>query len=68
VVDFFCPDARLIVEVDGGHHGEHNARDAARTAWLQRHGYRVIRFWNSDVLARTDDVLATILAALNGTE
>jgi very-short-patch-repair endonuclease len=67
VVDFFCADARLVVEVDGGQHGEHSARDAARTGWLERRGYRVIRFWNSDVLARTDDVLATILAALNGT-
>jgi len=68
VVDFFCPEARLIVEVDGGQHGEHNARDAARTEWLERRGYRVIRFWNNDALARTDDVLATIFVALESTD
>jgi very-short-patch-repair endonuclease len=63
IVDFFCPEARLIIEVDGGQHGEDNERDAARTEWLERSGYRVMRFWNNDVLARTDDVLATILDA-----
>jgi very-short-patch-repair endonuclease len=65
VVDFFCPLVRLIVEVDGGQHGEDNARDAVRTAWLERRGYRVMRFWNNDVLANTEDVLATILETVH---
>jgi very-short-patch-repair endonuclease len=60
LVDFLCIEHRLIVEVDGSQHNEEV--DANRTAYLQKSGYRVIRFWNNDVLARTQDVLATILA------
>ena len=63
VVDFFCPEAKLIIEVDGGQHGE-SATDEHRTRWLEAHGYRVIRFWNNDVLANTEGVLLTILEAL----
>ncbi len=63
VVDFFCPDAKLIVEVDGGQHAE-SASDVVRTRWLEAHGYRVIRFWNNDVLANTEGVLLSILEAL----
>ncbi len=63
VVDFFCPDARLIVEVDGGQHAE-SASDVVRTRWLEAQGYRVIRFWNNDVLANTEGVLLSILDAL----
>jgi very-short-patch-repair endonuclease len=46
VVDFFCPGRRLIIELDGGHHNEDAtaARDSERQAWLEREGYRVIRF------------------------
>jgi len=50
IVDFVCLPARLIIEVDGGQHAEQVARDEARTAWLESQGFRVIRFWNSDVL------------------
>jgi lysyl-tRNA synthetase class 2 len=64
IVDFFCPEARLIVEVDGGQHSDDNVRDAIRTEWLEKRGYRVIRFWNKDVLAQTEDVLASTLEAL----
>ena len=61
VVDFFCAEARLIVEVDGGQHAD----DAeARTHWLEARGYRVIRFWNNDVLANTEGMLRMILDAL----
>ena len=65
IVDFFCPEARLIVEVDGGQHGVENLGDAIRTEWLEKPGYRVVRVWNKDLLAQTEDVLASILAALN---
>jgi adenine-specific DNA-methyltransferase len=59
VVDFLCAEKRLIVEVDGGQHTPEV--DAARTARLEALGYRVIRFWNNDVLGNTDGVLETIL-------
>jgi very-short-patch-repair endonuclease len=61
VVDFVCFDRRLVIEVDGGQHGVQ--RDATRTAYLQSCGFRVLRFWNPEVLPRLEDVLATILAA-----
>jgi len=63
VIDFFCPDAKLIVEVDGGQHAE-SASDVLRTRWLVAQGYRVIRFWNNDVLGNTEGVLLSILDAL----
>jgi very-short-patch-repair endonuclease len=62
VADFACVEARLIVEVDGGQHAA--ATDAARTRWLALHGWRVLRFWNNDVLANTDGVLLSIAQAL----
>ena len=67
VADFCCLGARLIVEVDGGHHGfEANlARDAKRDAYLAQQGFRVMRFPNADVVRRIDDVLDTIRAALH---
>ena len=61
VVDFFCAEAKLVVEVDGGQHADDGE---ARTRWIEARGYRVVRFWNNDVLANTDGVLRTILAAL----
>jgi very-short-patch-repair endonuclease len=63
VVDFFCPEARLIVEADGGQHVD-SKTDELRTRWLEARGYRVIRFWNNDVLANTEGVLLRILEAL----
>jgi very-short-patch-repair endonuclease len=62
VVDFCCIEQRLIVEVDGGQHSEE--RDAGRTRWLESEGYRVLRFWNHDVLTNMDGVLQTIVNAL----
>ncbi|MGN6518997.1 MAG: endonuclease domain-containing protein, partial [Dokdonella sp.] len=64
IVDFVCTDAGLIVELDGGQHLGQVEADAARTRWLQRSGYRVLRFWNDDVLKNTDDALEQILRAL----
>ncbi len=61
VVDFFCPAAKLIIEVDGGQHADDSE---TRTIWLEARGYRVIRFWNNDVLANTEGVVLTILGAL----
>ncbi len=68
VADFACHTARLVVEIDGGQHTEQADADydARRTAWLQRAGYRVLRFQNADVFLRIDDVLETIRAAVFG--
>ena len=63
IADFACIAARLIVEADGGQHAE-SAADAGRTAWLHAGGWRVIRFWNTDILANPEHVADTILAAL----
>ncbi|RJF75165.1 endonuclease domain-containing protein [Rhodopseudomonas palustris] len=60
VVDFCCADARLVVELDGGQHGQQTERDAARTEVLSAMGYLVVRFWNHDVLSNVDGVLESI--------
>jgi very-short-patch-repair endonuclease len=64
VGDFCCLKAKLIIEVDGGQHTPE--RDAARTAALTAQGFRIIRFWNNDVLNNIEGVLEVILAALRG--
>jgi very-short-patch-repair endonuclease len=63
VADFVCIERRLIIELDGGQHAD-STYDARRTAWLENHGWRVIRFWNNDVLSGTEGVLEVILQAL----
>ena len=63
VVDFICFDYKLIVEIDGGQHAE-NSRDKKRDAWLSCEGYRILRFWNDDVLRRTNAVLEEIAIAI----
>lgn len=63
VADFACREADLIVEVDGGQHAT-GTTDAARTRALEQQGYRVIRFWNNEVLSNTDGVLLAIKSAL----
>ena len=60
IADFACPEARLIIEIDGGQHAEQAGYDESRSEVLREHGYRVVRYWNNDVLTRTDDVLADI--------
>jgi very-short-patch-repair endonuclease len=63
ILDFLCREAGLVVELDGGQHGDAEAYDARRTAYLERHGLRVLRFWNSAVLTNREGVCETILAA-----
>jgi very-short-patch-repair endonuclease len=62
--DFCCPDYHLVVELDGGQHQEQAATDARRTAFLGSQGYRVLRFWDNEVLQNTDGVLMRILEIL----
>jgi very-short-patch-repair endonuclease len=64
VVDFACIRARLIVELDGGQHADSVIEDLERTKYFARGGFRVIRFWNDEVLQRTEAVLESILEAL----
>jgi very-short-patch-repair endonuclease len=64
VADFVCLERRLIVEVDGGQHAERVEQDALRSIVLAKSGFRVLRFWNTDVLLKLDDVLAEILRQL----
>ncbi|WP_407115194.1 endonuclease domain-containing protein [Bradyrhizobium sp. LMG 9283] len=66
VVDFFLPAKRLIIELDGGHHNEDNvaARDLERQRWLENEGYRVIRFWNSEIVSDLTAVLERIYIEL----
>lgn len=62
--DFASHRARLVIEVDGSQHGEARDYDAARTHFLQGEGYRVLRFWNNEVLKDLDAVLTAIAANL----
>jgi very-short-patch-repair endonuclease len=63
ICDFVCRDRRLIIEADGGQHAD-SPTDAQRDQWFFAHGYRVLRFWNNDILTNLDGVLTTIAAAL----
>jgi primosomal protein N' (replication factor Y) len=63
IVDFACIAHRLVIEADGGQHAD-NPDDAIRTAWLETNGWRVIRFWNNDILANPDGVLDEIMRLL----
>jgi very-short-patch-repair endonuclease len=63
VVDFFCADAHLIIELDGGQHAVRTDADAARTKTPQAMGYLVLRFWNNDVTDNIDGVLEEIMTA-----
>ena len=63
IADFVCLSCRLIVEADGGQHNPPGT-DAVRDQFLQQQGYRVVRFWNDDVLKNTDAVLEAIRLAV----
>jgi very-short-patch-repair endonuclease len=64
IVDFACLSQRLLIELDGSQHGGNFAYDQARTRWLESRGYRVLRFWNGDVLQDIEGVLEAIHRAL----
>jgi very-short-patch-repair endonuclease len=67
VVDFFCAEARLIIEIDGGQHDRQRERDSDRTAALEAMGYLVLRFWNNEVMQNTAGVLETVMSTVNQT-
>ena len=64
ICDFVCRERLLIIEVDGGQHNE-SVADAIRDRRLREEGYRVLRFWNNDVLGNIDGVLEVIQTALD---
>jgi very-short-patch-repair endonuclease len=64
VADFACAEARLVVELDGGQHADREKEDAARTRAIEACGWKVVRFWNNDVIENLDGVADTILAEI----
>ena len=60
IVDFVSREARLIIELDGGQHAVHQREDELRTRFLEHEGYRLLRFWNTDVLGNLEGVLQRI--------
>ena len=66
IVDFVCFENRLVIEVDGGQHVERADYDAERTAWLESAGFRVIRFWNNQVLQEKDAIREAIFVTVQG--
>ena len=60
VLDFYCPSAKLGVELDGGQHAERIGYDAVRTRFLEAKGIRILRFWNHDVVGNMDGVLESV--------
>jgi len=64
VVDFLCVTSRLVIEIDGGQHVADQLADKARTEYLESKGFRVVRFWNHDLLQNLEGVLSEIRRAL----
>ena len=62
IIDFVCLEKRLVLELDGGQHGEENEeiKDKERDQWLNAEGYQVLRFWNNEVFTNLEGVLETI--------
>ncbi len=68
IVDFACPELRLIIEIDGGQHAEQIHDDLGRTKFLQTKGYRVVRFWNNEVPGNIEAVLEALTLTLSQRE
>ena len=64
IADFVCHDARLIIEIDGGQHDRSSPAETKRTRFLEDQGYRILRFWNNEVLSNLEGVCAMIARAL----
>jgi very-short-patch-repair endonuclease len=67
IADFACHSARLIIEADGGQHATQTAADLERAKGLEAHGYRVLLYWNNEVLTNIDGVLEDIHRAITTT-
>jgi very-short-patch-repair endonuclease len=64
ITDFCAPRRNLIIEVDGSQHLDQEEYDGERTAFLESKGFRVLRFWNGDVMNKINDVMMVILEEL----
>ena len=68
IVDFACPELRLIIEIDGGQHAEQVIYDLNRTKILQSKGYQVVRYWNNEVLGNIEGVIEALTLTLSQRE
>jgi len=66
IVDFCAPRQKLVIELDGSQHRDQAQYDAERTTYLEERGYRVLRFWNSEVMSDLDAVVRAILGMIEG--
>ena len=65
IADFVCLEQRIVIEVDGSQHAQQTEYDSVRTAYFQTKGFRMLRFWDNDVLARAGSVLQAIYNVLD---
>ena len=65
ICDFVCTEMRVVIELDGSQHLDQASYDANRDRFLRSQGYRVLRFWNGDVMNQTESIMETIVAALH---
>jgi len=65
ILDFYCVEKKLVIELDGGHHLEQEVYDKQRTEFLEAHGLTVLRFWNNEILMQPENVLDKIENTLN---
>lgn len=68
IVDFICLESKVIIELDGGQHAdpEIKAYDRQRDDWLENEGYKILRFWDNDVLSNTDGIVEVIMEHCSG--
>jgi very-short-patch-repair endonuclease len=64
IADFVCFEKRLIIEVDGGQHAERVEYDSSRKEWLEGQGFRILRFWNNQVLKEIEGVKEVVMSEL----
>lgn len=68
ILDYYCIEKNLCIELDGGQHGEAASYDERRDRWLHEQGIKVLRFWNNQMLAETEAVMEVIYQAIISTE
>ena len=61
IADFVCYERRVIIKLDGGQHSEESEKDQERDEWFRSERFRVLRFWNNDVLSKTEEILEIII-------
>ena len=65
IADFYCPQKRLAIEIDGAHHKQNKEYDAERTRYLNAHNITVLRFWDTEVEKELDSVVRKIISVLH---